>query len=53
MTLGYGPVCYEKEFGKGKIFMRNRQSSNMDDIPYYDIPGQITIDEYIKTLLVK
>lgn len=46
---GYGPVCYRKLFGSSKRqHIKNR--GHGEDIPYYDIPGQIGIEEYLKSL---
>lgn len=46
---GYGPVCYRKIFGTGSRNARNDSASHMTDIPYYDIPGQMTLDDYLQT----
>lgn len=50
MERGYGPVCYERAFGHpapAKERIRRKKSQSTDDIPYYDIPGQMTLDDYL------
>ncbi len=49
--IGYGPVCYQRIFGSPprRQRIRNRGEGG-GDIPYYDIPGQIGIEEYLKIL---
>lgn len=49
--IGYGPVCYRKIFGSSlkRQNIRDRGRGGKD-IPYYDIPGQIEIEEYLKSL---
>lgn len=51
--LGYGPVCYKRKFGVtphtwGKV--ADRSASEASDC---DLPGQISIDDYLQTLLRK
>lgn len=50
--LGYGPVCYKKIFGSVKQggHKEHKEHSSGDEMPYYDIPGQITIEEYLDSL---
>ena len=48
--VGYGPVCYKRVFGTS---MRIRDgdkktSTASDDFPYYEIPGQMSIEDFIK-----
>lgn len=47
--LGYGPVCYKRTFGSVKL-RGHKENSSAEEMPYYDIPGQITIEEYLKSL---
>lgn len=47
--LGYGPVCYKRAFGSVKQG-GHKENSSAEEMPYYDIPGQITIEEYLKSL---
>lgn len=46
--IGYGPVCYKKAFG---VLAGGSSKDNgvlhADSIPYYDIPGQMTIEDYL------
>lgn len=45
--LGYGPVCCKKAFGK-PITEKGKHGLQEDgDIPCYDIPGQMTLDDYL------
>lgn len=48
--VGYGPVCYKRVFGTS---MRIRDGDKKtgtasDDFPYYEIPGQMSIEDFIK-----
>lgn len=47
--LGYGPGCYKRTFGSVKQG-GHKENSSAEEMPYYDIPGQITIEEYLKSL---
>lgn len=44
---GYGPVCYRKMFGASLRSNRKDSISKTADIPCYNIPGQMTIEEYL------
>lgn len=48
--IGYGPVCYRRMFGSSLKRQRIRDRGGGEDIPYYDIPGQINIEDYLKSL---
>lgn len=46
---GYGPVCYKKIFGCSiKTRASNESNSSSSEFPYYEIPGQMTLDDYLK-----
>lgn len=47
--LGCGPVCYKRIIGSVKQG-GHKDNSFVKDMPNYDIPGQITIEEYLKSL---
>lgn len=49
-ALGYGPVCYRKIFGSSPRSAGKDMVSETTDIPYYDIPGQMTMEEYLQTI---
>lgn len=50
MELGYGPVCYRRTFGISPRLRRQREDTSSEDrMLDYNIPGQITIDEYLQT----
>lgn len=51
VELGYGPVCYRKAFGKmAKIKVRDTKEMSVS-CPSYDIPGQISIEEYLNEIV--
>lgn len=47
---GYGPVWYRKMFGTSLRSSRKDSISETTDTPYYNIPGQMTMDEYLQTV---
>jgi len=48
-AAGYGPVCYRNVFG-GSIKTRKKEKSERSgDVFCCDIPGQITLEEYLQT----
>ena len=47
---GYGPVCYRKMFGTSLRSSRKDSISETTDTPSYNIPGQMTMDEYLQTV---
>ncbi len=46
--LGYGPVCHKKIFGTS-LRSSKKVAPLKFDIPSYDIPGQMTLDDYLQT----
>lgn len=47
--IGYGPVCYRRIFGSAPKRQRIRdRGGGEEDIPCYDIPGQISMEEYLQ-----
>lgn len=46
--LGYGPVCYKKIFGTGIQGSSKGNFSETTDIPYYDIPGQMSLEDFFR-----
>ena len=45
--IGYGPVCYKTVFGISIKKKKDKmETSDIFTFPYYEIPGQITIDDY-------
>lgn len=46
---GYGPVCYRKMFGTSLRSNRKNKVLEAADTPCYDIPGQMTMEEYLQT----
>lgn len=46
--LGYGPVCYKKMFGSSKQIGSNTHSISADGIPDYDIPGQMSLEDFLR-----
>jgi hypothetical protein len=51
IETGYGPICYKKKFGASATTERERATRMPPDIYCYDIPGQMTIEGYLKTAL--
>lgn len=51
MELGYGPVCYRRKFGISPRMRRQNKDAPSEGIMLdYNIPGQITIEEYLQTI---
>ena len=49
--IGYGPVCYKTVFGISIKKKKDKmESSDIFNFPYYEIPGQITIDDYFSDI---
>lgn len=48
--VGYGPVCYRKMFGTSLRSSRKDNGLGENGISGYNMPGQITIEEYMQTL---
>lgn len=47
--LGYGPICYRRAFGKTMKKMKTESVKEVfNSFPSYDIPGQISIEEYLQ-----
>lgn len=49
-AAGYGPVCYRKMFGISLSSGYKGSVSEIADTPCYNIPGQMTIEEYLQTV---
>lgn len=47
--LGYGPVCYGKIYGSSSRTANKMNKASTDEIPYYEIPGQMTLEEFLST----
>ena len=47
---GYGPVCYRRMFGTSLRSSRSDSISNTTEIPHYNLPGQMTMEEYLQTI---
>ncbi len=47
--LGYGPVCYKRMFGANLQGNKKSNNSYILGLQHYDIPGQMTIDDYLQT----
>lgn len=47
--LGCGPVCYKKIYGNTKVLSRRKKESpQAAGVEQYDIPGQMTIAEFLE-----
>ncbi len=53
MMLGYGPVCYRRKFGSTPHIGRKAADVPAWERPDYNLPGQISIEEYLQTLSVQ
>lgn len=51
MERGYGPVCYRRIFGAARLGRRKQPSANL--MQDYEVPGQITMDEYLHSVAGK
>ena len=51
--VGYGPVCYRRLFGTSLRANEKSGSSSEDSAVSYDLPGQISMDDYLQTLPVE
>ena len=47
--VGCGPVCYKRIFGS-KLQFGNKGGPSSDAEVNYNIPGQISIDDYLQML---
>ena len=45
----YGPVCYKRKFGSNLHSNSKCRDLSYYDIQYYDIPGQMTLGDYLQT----
>lgn len=46
--VGYGPVCYRTVFGTSIKKKKDKaETSDCSDFPYYEIPGQMSIEDYL------
>lgn len=51
METGYGPICYQKVFGRKRVKMKSREGKDtLKSFPDYDVPGQMTIEDYLCSL---
>lgn len=48
--IGYGPVCYKRLFGAKPKHKNRGGSSSEDAMINYDVPGQISMEEYLQSL---
>lgn len=49
---GYGPVCYKRVFGTS-LRIRDGDTKTdyiSDSVPYYEIPGQMSIDDFLESV---
>lgn len=47
---GYGPVCYQRTFGSCIPVKYGRNNTPSSNGAYYQIPGQMTAEYYLKTI---
>lgn len=53
MVLGYGPICYRRKFGNTPHIGRKTADVPIWEKPDFNLPGQISIEEYLQTLSVQ
>lgn len=46
--LGYGPVCYKRKFGTIPHASKKSRHSSENEVSDYNLPGQISIEEYLQ-----
>lgn len=47
--MGYGSICYKRIFGNGSRPRRRAQREPpSESAVYYEIPGQISIEDYLR-----
>lgn len=46
--IGYGPVCYKRKFGPVPHARCRSNGQHDGQMPDYNIPGQISMEEYLK-----
>lgn len=51
--VGYGPVCYRRLFGTSLRANGKDGQSPVDVMANYEVPGQISMDDYLQTLLAE
>ena len=51
--LGYGPICYRRKFGTVPYNTRKAADVPAWEKSDYNLPGQISIEEYLQTLSVQ
>lgn len=55
ILIGYGPVCYRRQFGSPAPKMKRSSSGgggsgkSDGEIPYYEIPGQMNIEDFLQS----
>lgn len=48
--VGYGPVCYRRLFGTSLRANDKDGQPSVDVMEHYEVPGQISMDDYLQTL---
>lgn len=50
--IGYGPVCYKRVFGTSLRIRDGDIKTDYisDSVPYYEIPGQMSIDDFLESV---
>ena len=49
--LGYGPICYKRKFGITPHTSRRSADAPVpaEEAAYHNLPGQISMEEYLQT----
>lgn len=45
--LGYGPVCYKRKFGTYPPAGHRKDEKAGEEGPDYNVPGQISLDDFL------
>lgn len=48
--LGYGPVCYKREFGATMHARRKAAEAPAGEKADHDLPGQMSMEDYLQVL---
>ncbi|MCI9530311.1 MAG: hypothetical protein HFH38_00905 [Lachnospiraceae bacterium] len=48
--LGYGPVCYKRKSGTVPHASKKGGHSSTDEVPDYNLPRQMSVDDYLQMI---
>ncbi len=50
--LGYGPICYKRKYGITPHTSRSDAQVSAEEVAH-NLPGQISMEDYLQTLLAQ